>query len=305
MSAFGHRFRNVFYIICLLLVTLGLVAAQSRWPTMRFGVNGAFADSSRGLQSILVNYSCIVSDFFYRHFSDAASYGEVIRLRAELSKNRTAQILLVDAQLENSYLKKLLLVSERLEGPKPLLGRVIGRTGTPLSRVMRLNVGQKEGVARGDSVVSDTGVVGQVIVAGKYASDILLVADAASAIDVVVQRSRARGILRGKSDPGRYVMSVEDFDRLQDVQVGDVVVTSGIGAKFPEGVPVGQIVKVNKGNDGVYLKAEIKPFTDFSRLEHVLILLADKKERPWRMHEIFNLKPESSAQMSMVGNKVP
>lgn len=307
MRPLWHRYRKLVWFSVITVLMLGLFWSLGRYPYVQMGIGSKLIDSSRGPQRLMVDMAGGISDFFYRHFSDAASYTQVLRLRAELAKAKTSQILLVDAQKENAELKRLLHVTEYLEGPKPLLGQIIGRTGTPLSRVIRLDIGKQNGVNRGDAVISEQGVVGQVIAVGQHACDVLLVTDSSSAIDVVVQRSRARGIVRGKSNTNRYGIRIEDFDRLQDVQVGDVVVTSGIGAKFPEGVPVGQITKVIKTNDGVYLQAELKPFTEFARMEHVLVLLRDKEDRPWRMKEIVELQAVQPdvVTTSMMGEQTP
>ncbi|HEY1098859.1 MAG TPA: rod shape-determining protein MreC, partial [Myxococcota bacterium] len=113
---------------------------------------------------------------------------------------------------------------------------------------------------------------GVVLTVGRYSSDVLVLTDPASAIDVVVQRSRARGIIRGRGDDDKYAAVVEDFDRLREVEPGDDVVTSGIGARFPVGLLVGRIVDVDDADD-LTVRALIKPAVDISRVEHVAVLV--------------------------------
>ena len=81
---------------------------------------------------------------------------------------------------------------------------------------------------------------------------------------------------------------MRDFDRLEDIQVGDILVTSGLGAKFPEGTPVGTIRKISNHRQGLYVEAEISPFVEFNRLEQVLVLMKGSKSQPWRRKEIIS-----------------
>ena len=68
--------------------------------------------------------------------------------------------------------------------------------------------------------------------------------------------------------------------------MGDVVVSSGLGAKFPEGMPVGKIKQIKNHRQGLYVEAEIEPFVAFNRLEQVLVLTKGSKDQPWRRREI-------------------
>ena len=102
----------------------------------------------------------------------------------------------------------------------------------------------------------------------------LLVADKTSAIDVVVQRTGARGMLKGMGTEDSYICRIEYLAREDDVQVGDLVVTSGLGQRYPAHILVGRISRVNKQDFGLYQEALVEPAVDFSRLEEVLIMTA-------------------------------
>ena len=84
--------------------------------------------------------------------------------------------------------------------------------------------------------------------------------------------------MRGIGDRQRYLARVEYVQRTDDVEVGDVFVTSGVGCRFPRGIPVARVKKVEKRNFGIYQTVEAEPTVDFSRLEEVLIILTDSKE---------------------------
>lgn len=123
-------------------------------------------------------------------------------------------------------------------------------------------------------VLAAEGLVGQIRRTwGRY-SDVLLTADKTSAIDVVVQRNGARGILKGTGGDQYYSCQMEYLSREDEVNLGDLVVTSGLGHRFPANIPVGNVSKVVKHEFGLYQEAEIKPAVNFSRVEEVLVMIA-------------------------------
>jgi len=118
-------------------------------------------------------------------------------------------------------------------------------------------------------VVAAQGVVGRIIKIGEHQARVLLVTDASSAVSALIQRTRTRGIVRGQGE----AMIMEFALRLEDVAVGDRVVTSGTGGVFPKGLPAGTVKRVEKGDFGLFQSVEIEPLVDFSRLEEVMVLL--------------------------------
>jgi rod shape-determining protein MreC len=110
-------------------------------------------------------------------------------------------------------------------------------------------------------------------VAGGF-SDVLLAVDPKCAIDVVVPRTGARGILRGIAADNRYRGRIEYLLKKDQVEVGDDVVTSGVGGPFPRDIPIGKITSVSRAEVGLYQDAEVEPAVDFGRLSTVLVLLS-------------------------------
>ena len=87
-----------------------------------------------------------------------------------------------------------------------------------------------------------------------------------------MQRTGARGFVRGTGDETKYTCSVEYVQRTDEVEVGDLLVTSGVGRRFPKGIPVGVVAQVTKRDFGIYQQVIATPAVDFSRLEEVLIV---------------------------------
>jgi rod shape-determining protein MreC len=126
----------------------------------------------------------------------------------------------------------------------------------------------------GMPVISAEGLVGRVLHSYGSYSDVLLVSDPQSSIDVVVTKTGGRGILKGLASDDAYYCEIEYLEQGKAVSVGDEVVTSGLGKHFAEGLVVGHIVSVDSAVHGLYQEVRVKPAVEFSALDSVLILLA-------------------------------
>jgi rod shape-determining protein MreC len=123
-------------------------------------------------------------------------------------------------------------------------------------------------------VLTPEGVVGRIGHVSGKTSDIMLLVDPRSAIDVVVPRTGGRGILRGKAADNGYRCNIEYLTRGDPAQVGDKVVTSGLGGAFPRDLPVGHVTSVLSGAVGLFQEVEVTPDVDFARLSEVLVVAA-------------------------------
>ncbi len=199
---------------------------------------------------------------------------ENARLRAEAARHRSEFE-------ENRRLRRLLQL--RVETPGEVYAaEVIARDTSPFFRVTRLAITSQDRtrLRTGQPVITADGLVGQVSrVFGEYA-DVLLTVDARSAADVMIERSGARGIVRGTGERDRYAAKVEYLQRTDDVRVGDAVVTSGLGCRFPAGLLVGRVAAVTRREFGLYQEVEIAPAVNFSQLSEVLVLATESIDRP-------------------------
>jgi rod shape-determining protein MreC len=124
-------------------------------------------------------------------------------------------------------------------------------------------------------VVTVSGIVGRLVKVAANSSRVLLLTDHASGVAAVVQRSRARGVVKGK---GGGLCSLEFALRDEDVKVGDTVITSGIGTVFPKGLPIGEVTMVKKGAYGIFQTVELRPAVTIAKLEEVLVLLQQRHD---------------------------
>ncbi|HEY1558612.1 MAG TPA: rod shape-determining protein MreC [Kofleriaceae bacterium] len=198
-------------------------------------------------------------------------------LRAENDELRQQLSDMTRRAFDADGLEDLAAVKHRTQAD--MIGaRVIGAPLSPQFRVLRLRIdrGDHE-VARGMSVIAGGGPIGRVDkVYGDYA-DVTLISDPGSSIEIVVPRTGARGMLTGLGRPDSYACTIEWLERESKpdtkLEVGDQVVTSGLGGSFPPGLVVGKIVKVAR-DDGMFQHAEVEPAVDVSRVRAALVLLA-------------------------------
>lgn len=149
--------------------------------------------------------------------------------------------------------------------------QIIGRDPLPWSGTVTINKGSGDGVVKDAAVVARSGVVGKTIATSSHSARVQLITDHNSGIDAIIQRSRARGIVKGGVD-GRLVMKY--LDREDSVIPGDLVVTSGLAGVFPKGIPIGEVVRVWSDSRGLMQEAEVIAVVPLNRVEEVLVLKA-------------------------------
>ena len=197
----------------------------------------------------------------------ARDEAEALRARVRQLEQDTARLAEIEA--ENARLRTLLDFRKTLGGTL-LTTRVIGHDAAGLSRTLVVDQGSAAGVAKGAAVLAPEGIVGQVFQVSPHAARVLLVSDHNSGVDAVVQRTRGRGIVEGTAD-GRC--GLKFVKRTEDLQVGDLVVSSGLDGIFPSGLPIGRIQAVDKQGQGLFQYAQIDPAVDVERLEEVLVMV--------------------------------
>ena len=200
--------------------------------------------------------------------------GEIFRARAENTELRTQvrgmqQKLdtLTEIEIENARLRRLLDFREHLAGSL-ITARVIGYDATGPAHTLVIDRGESDGVTKGAAVLIPEGIVGQVFIASANAARVLLVSDHNSGVDAVVQRNRVRGIVQGTPEGGCQLKYVK---RTDDLQVGDMLVTSGLDGIFPKGLPIGEIASIERRGQGLFQAAEVRPRFTQRDLEEVLV----------------------------------
>lgn len=191
------------------------------------------------------------------------------RLKMDVRELNSRLASAEEARLENERLNALMNLHRTIR-EQAVTAHVIGEDVTPWFRTLTIDRGSRDGLRDGMPVLAVGGVVGQTVKVAANSSRVMLLTDNASGIAAVIQRSRARGVVKGKGD---NLCSLEFSMRGEDVQVGDQVITSGIGGIFPKGALIGEVTMVKKGEYGVFQTVTIRPAVNSARLEEVLVLL--------------------------------
>ena len=211
----------------------------------------------------------------------AGRYMELTHVRAEnetlVRENKKLRTELIEMRrlAEESGRYQRLLGLRDVTPAETIAARVIAVDASPYFRVARVEIDHGEGtVRRGMPVLTPEGVVGRINRVAGGSSDVMLLVDPRSAIDVLVPRTGGRGILRGKSGENGYRCSIEYLARGEPAREGDAVVTSGLGGAFPRNLAVGHVTKGIPGAVGLYQDVEVTPDVDFGRLADVLVVVA-------------------------------
>ena len=194
-------------------------------------------------------------------------------LEADVARLQTQVIDLQQQVTETNILSALVDFARANPEYSYKAASVIGRDPSPFLRYVIINVGSNEGVLPGMPVVTDKGLVGRVDAVISEAARVQLVTDAASAVNVRLQASNTEAMLVGSTTGD---LSLDMIPQDANIQVGDVVLTSGLGGNYPANILVGQVVSIRKLQSELFQQAAIQPNVDFSQLQFVLIITTFK-----------------------------
>ncbi len=273
----SNRFR-AFRLILLsaVLLTLTLIFFVSTLGSQKFGILHKFVFEFAGpMQKVLTTTTGYVNSFKQEYVDLFSVREENKRLWKELQESRTAALKNREALATNARLKKLLEFKESSDLPQ-LSARIVGKDPSHWFRTVIIDRGSSDGVFKGMAVVSGDGIVGQILTVSPNYAKVLLAIAPSSAIDVLLQKSRVRGILKGT---GSLTFKLDYVLKTVDVKEGDFIVTAGYGGLFPTGLPVGVVSKVIKKRRGMFQEIEVKPAVDFLTLEDLLII---EREKPFQ-----------------------
>ena len=170
---------------------------------------------------------------------------------------------------ENDKLRALL--NTQLQSPsKKKVADIMEVASHPFSQHVVIDKGSSDNVFEGQTVIDDSGIVGQIVSVGNNNSRIILLTDQTHAIPITAVRTGIRGILQGTGNIHR--MSLTNIAHETDIQVGDELVTSGLGGVFDAGYPVAEVTEVIKDASRPFINVSARPIAQINRLKHVLLL---------------------------------
>ncbi|MCU0574878.1 MAG: rod shape-determining protein MreC [Syntrophobacteraceae bacterium] len=173
-----------------------------------------------------------------------------------------------EAYIENLRLRRLLDFRSTIQG-EAAAAQVVVHDMTGWFQTLIVDKGFRDDIAPDMPVVNDEGVIGRILDVSDHYARVLMITDPGSAVDAIVQRNRVRGILGGKDANGCLLKYVRGN---LDVQVGDLIITSGKDGLFPKGLRLGVVQGIFKDPVDLFQKIEVKPLVRLSALEELLII---------------------------------
>ena len=195
------------------------------------------------------------------------------RLRQEnlVIKGQTQRLASVVA--ENTRYRALLNSAEIIEADV-MVAEVIGLTSDPARHLLILDKGSRDGVKVGQPLLGAEGLMGQVITVGEESSQALLISDSTHAVPVHVNRNGVRGVAEGTGETDHLI--VRHIAATTDIAVGDLLVTSGLGGRFPRGYPVAVVTSVAHEPGAAFATIAAKPLAQLDKGRHVLLALTNQ-----------------------------
>ena len=262
------RYRTPLLLVLILLLVFSVLSLSlKRSPALR-KVQGLVvsmtAPGLEGLEYVGRSAKQLWQGYFYL----VGVRRQNAELQRQLEEFKQREVHFQEAQQALTRLEVLLDLKRQVA--LPVIGaRVIAYDPTLWSRSAIINQGKAQGVKEGLPVLAPQGIVGRIVEVYPEYSKVMLIVDRKSGADAMVQRTRIRGMLKGK---GGNRCSLEFVPKNADVQVGDLVLASGLVGLYPKGLVFGKVTAANKKNPGVFQEIEVTPNVDLSTLEEVLVV---------------------------------
>ncbi len=201
---------------------------------------------------------------------------ENAQLKNTLLVQKSDVLLLTQLQQENERLRDL-LGSLFVRDERKMIAQVMAVDSDPYSHQIMIDKGHVDGVYEGQPVINDKGVVGQISYVGAHNSRVLLLTDPMSGVPIQVIRNDIRAIVNGRGQWDQ--LQLDHVPSSADIQVGDLLVSSGLGGRFPEGYPIGRVTEFSFDNERPFALVTADPAVDFSRLRYVLLVWPTKVDK--------------------------
>jgi rod shape-determining protein MreC len=232
-------------------------------------VSDWFTRMTLGVQAWVSNRYLAIVDFLTVPRDVVSLTERNLELEAEVASLQSQVIELQQKVTETNILSALVDFARANPEYDYQAATVIGRDPSPFLRYVIINIGSNEGVLPGMPVVTDKGLVGRVDAVIAEAARIQLVTDSGSAVNVLLQASETEAMLVGSLTGD---LSLDMIPQDATVQVGDVVLTSGLGGAYPPNLLVGQVISVRNLDYELFQQASIQPTVDYNRLQFVLVI---------------------------------
>ncbi len=257
----SYNRKNIIYVIIFLIPFFLFLSRTKLFVSFKFKIIDAFDLPVRIVSFPIAELKKML--FYHRTFEEYKKKSqEVNLLKARL-------IGLEEVIKENTRLEKLLEFKRRLIYSS-IGANVIGRDPSRWNASIIIDKGSRDGVAVGQPVVNESGVVGKIAEVSETKSKIITVIDPQFSAAIMVQRSRESGVVSGTL---KGICRLKFINETADILVGDQIITSKLSSAFPDSLMIGEVIEVDKGTRNSAKECLVKPIVSFSQLEEVLIIL--------------------------------
>ena len=256
-----------------------LMAADSRWR-ITLPVRAALATGLLPVQRALqVPVDLLNNGLSYLQGVKEAQTGENAA-RAQLARQSERAARMDQLAIENASLRQLLALQPALQ-VRSIAAELLYEAADPYSRKLFINRGSSQGIVAGAPVINEAGVLGQVTEVYPLSAVVTLLTDRDAAIPVLNTRSQQRGAAFGGADGGS-AMELRYMAGNADVQVGDVLHTSGVDGVYPPGLPVARVARIDRRSDAGFARIVLLPTAGLDPVRHLLVLQPMALQMPLR-----------------------
>lgn len=204
---------------------------------------------------------------------DLLEENETLKARLLILERRALKYAALAA--ENNELRRLMNSSEVLDD-RVIVAEVVSVSPDPFSHEVVINKGSRDGIEVGQAILDASGLMGQVLQTSSFTSRVLLISDSSHAVPVEVVRNGLRAVLLGNGNIGSLeLVHVPDT---ADVREGDLLVSSGLGGRFPRGYPVAEVTSIIKDPGEPFVRIEAEPKAELNRSQMVLVVFSREQE---------------------------
>jgi rod shape-determining protein MreC len=262
------KIKIVNHLLVLVLAVFGLASKRFDFEEMTV-FQKIMAEIVSPMQQGISAGQKSVNDLVDNYLRIVKTNQENHKLKERLSQLENDLFNLEEVRRENFRLKQMLAYSEEIS-QKKILAQVIGWDSANQFKVLRLNKGSDDGIQIMSPVITHKGLVGYVYRMTRHYADVLTILDSNNRVDVIVERTRTHAIVEGIYN---FSCALKYVNKNEPIELGDRLITAGVGGIYPKGIKVGIISSIEKETTGMTLDVEVTPSVDFHKLEEVLVLL--------------------------------
>ena len=264
---FSRKMLLLIVIISFVMVNFVTLTMSSKDKLPDTGIEGIAIALTSPFQMAFSRTFIAVKGLWQNYFAIVSAAKENTKLKRELAGAMESVSRCEELELENFRLRKFVHFQD-LKEETVVAAKVIGRDPSPWFRTIMIDKGVKDGITRGLPVLVSEGIVGQVVSVSNRYSRVILITDRNSAVDALVQTSRARGVVKGNDTElcsFRYVL------RKNKIEPGEMIISSGLDGVYPKGLRIGWVVELTENSSQLFQEITIKTCVDFDKLEEVLV----------------------------------